>query len=552
MANIPNLGYLDGINLDTSLFTAEEIDNAELVVQQFMADYAPSLNLTKGTTLYDLLIRPRALHAAMRKELDDAREATQSLQGVIDNPALADDATVDAILSNKGIKRRFGSLASGTVKIVVSRDTAYVISADMQFTANNKVFNPTGNYRALTSPVAIEDLQLYATDATNTQFYFLVPVVAVENGVASQITDLTGFTITPSVPNLIVASAFGNFVGGAEDETNEEFIAREPEAMAAKNMVSRVAIAGALKDQFSFVRDVSVQGMNDLAMSRNSANLLSFKLGGYADIYLRTTQSVLTTVLNKTAVRQQINPDQSATYSIQIDTDDVPGFYFVSAINQAGTTNAVSSFIISSEIKDIDPQDDVQTHLLPTLQDGVYSSYQKATAIFEMEYDETKGTPEDQFLATLSMDVSIAYQPGIREVQDFVSDPNRGVVLADYLVKAGIPCFVSMTSIRVTAIEGTSGEEIRKKVYEYINSIPFGGTVRVDEIVSIIKAFSGVQSVDLPIRLTGDIFAPDGTTRTIRSQSILEIPSVPEILVTPYTTLFFAELSDIPIAMVDA
>ncbi len=551
MATIPNLGYYDGVNLTTDQITADELIEAELIVKQYVADYSPVFNLTKGSTLYDLLIRPRALHAAIRKKLDDSREATQSLKGVVDNPDLADDETVDAIMSNKGIVRRFGAKATGTIKVVLTSSSSFSISTNLLFTAGEQTFNPTQNFRAISTPVETSDLQLYSTDSSNTQYYCLIPVIATANGIASRLTDLTSVVVSPSIPNLVVATSFGNFQGGEEDETNEELIAREPEAMAAKNMVSRVSIAGTLKDEFTFVRDVSVQGMNDLAMSRNSANLLSIKMGGYVDLYLRTSQNVLTTVINKTATLIEATAD-AATYSVQIDKDDVPGFYFISAVNPAGITSAASSYLIQSEIKDMDGSDDVQTHLLPTLQDAVYSSYQTASVLFQVEYDSDLGTPDDQFIATTSVDVTVTYLPGIREVQDFVSDPNRGVITADYLVKAGIPCFVSTTPIRVTATVGTSGEAVRNKVYDYINSIPFGSPVRVDKIMSVIKEVSGVESIDLPISLTGEIFAPDGTTRVIRSQSSLSIPSVPEILITPQTVLFFAELTDIPIAMIDA
>lgn len=549
MSDASNLGYVAGINLDTDLFTEAELLEEETKVAQVILDYAPSLKLTRGGTLYDLVVRPRALLNAIATKLNKSLQSTQSLQGVVENPELAVDEVVDAILSNRGIKRRIGSKATGTVRVNVSRNDVYSLHSDLTFvTATGLVFLPQQSYRATVDPQNDTDLTIYAT---GDQFYFLVPVIAQVTGAASRLIDVTELLPSPTIPNLISSFAFGSFQGGENDETNEELLAREPEALAAKNHVSAVSISSTLKDQFTFVRDVSVQGMNSLGMSRNASNLLSFKMGGYADVYVRTAQAASYGQINKTATLVEIEGTTKATYSLVIDRDDFPGHFFVSKIGPAGS-DLVSSYLITSEEKTADLRTDGQIHHVPASKDAVYTRYQKNTVLFEIEFDETLGTnPVDQFPATLAVTAQVAYLPGIKEIQDFLSDPTRGVVLSDYLAKAPVPCFVHLSPIRVHAPSSVKGEDVRLAVFDYINGLPFGSEVRVDEILSVIKAIADVKRVDLPIRITGDIYCPDGVVRTIRDDNALGVPSLPEVGVVPETTAFFVELSDIPIAMIE-
>ncbi|WP_196300829.1 hypothetical protein, partial [Streptococcus pneumoniae] len=83
----------------------------------------------------------------------------------------------------------------------------------------------------------------------------------------------------------------------------------------------------------------------------------------------------------------------------------------------------------------------------------------------------------------------------------------------------------------------------------YINSLKIGQSLRIDDLITVIRAVPEVKTVTLPLLMTGNIFCPDGTVQIIKSQSELSIPDLPLQMVTPQTTAFFIETSDIYISL---
>jgi len=558
-ASVESLNFIAGLNLTSSSFTSAEIKNAETLIQQVIQNFDPTLNLSKISTLYDLSTRQQAIIYLLNQAMSLALQNTMSLEGVINNPSLMSDAVVDAILSNIGITRNQGSAATGLVQVNVSVSTSYIITTAMTFTTvDGLVFNSTANYKATSNPVNPGDIQLYSTDSTNTQFYFLVPVTAVVAGVASQINNGTALTPGSTIPSFISAFSFGNFQGGMDAQNNASLVASIPEGQSAKNQVSRTSISAVLKNQFPNILSVSVQGMNDPAMSRNADNILLFKMGGYADIYVRTSCSIRSDNITKTATLVDIDgTTNNATYMVTLDPADIPGNYFVQSIGPA-IGNLYGTYSILSENKSFNNQNFnpvtglyVTPNKITTNQEGAYTAYQTNQISFQIDYDSTLGTiPSVQFPSTIPVSVQAAYQPMIADIQKFLNNPLTGVVLSDYLVRAFIPCLVELSQLNVTAISDIDPSVIQMAVFNYINGLQPGSSVRIDEIISLIMAISGVSSVDLPIQITGNIYAPNGQVLVLTSYGALKIPCQPALQVTPETCAFFVELSAIPVAII--
>lgn len=551
------LGFIPGQNLDDRLFSQTDIAAAELLLQQYLSDAFPSLNLSKASSLYDINIRPRAIAYLLSRAEWESFQATRSLKGVVEHPELASAAIVDAILSNNLLTRRLGSKAAGRLRVTVGLDGIYVLPKTSNLTTDTGlVFHPQQDYRISTTPSAESDLRLYVQPGGT--HYFLLPVVADQNGVAHQLADGVQFKIGSLVPSLILAAAYGNFQGGLDDETNGALIARIPEGQSVKNQVSRLSIAATLKEKFPEILDLSVQGMNDPAMIRNSHNLVGMKVGGYADIYVRTGTTFSVGSVKKSATLIDIDGDNNATYRVSLDRDDYPGNYSVRGI-LPDDGDALGSYLILSETKgfenrvnaDDQPIGLVRPNRLVTAAEAAYSRFQTSNILFRVDYDAALGTrPVDQFSINLGVTVELAWMPLIKEIQQFVSDRSRGVCLADYLVRAAIPCFVQLSTVTVEADLGTSAQDVRLAVYRYINGVKMGEILRVDAIISAIKAVPGVRFVRLPIQLTGSVYAPTGSVLSIRGSSAMAIPSAPEHQVVPDNTAFIVEMSDIPIALI--
>ena len=555
---IINLGFVAGQNLTDSLFDPAELAAAETLLQQYLIDNFPTMNVGQNATLYDLNLRARAVIYMISRAEWTALRATMSLQGILDNPSLASAAVLDAILSNYLITRRSGTPASGIVQIVVSSTGTYIIPAGTVFsTLSGQTYTPGVALRALASPSLDGDLPLYSSGVG--QFYFLVPVTATLNGSAAQIQGRTALTCSTPIPNLMLCQAFGDFSGGSDDETNEALIARIPEAQSAKNQVSRLSIAATLKQRFPSILDVSVQSMGDPAMTRNSHNLLGIKTGGYADLYLRTSATILTGSMEKTAFLVSIGSDGNATYQVNFLRDDFPGYYFVSSILPSGST--VGSYQILSEVAGfnslVDPDGNAtgtrSPNLIVTTQEGAYSRFQTSTVQFQVDYDPTLGnSPADQFDAQINVRVAVGYLPDISAIQQFVSDPQTGVFLADYLVRAAIPCLVGVSTLTIHGSSSLQEADIQTAVCGYVNSLKMGQPIRIDSLVSCIRSVAGVDSVDLPILLTGQLYAPGGSVLNLSSNNTLQVPQRPDLQVVPENTAFFINPSDVQVALIVA
>lgn len=555
---ITSLGFYPGQNLTPSLFSQPELAAAENLLQEYVLDNYPTLVGGRNTTLFDLNIRPRAVVYMISRAEWCALRQTQSLQGVIENPALASDDIVNAILSNYLITRRLGTSATGRIQVFVNTSATYNIPATTTFsTTSGLVFAPNASYRAIPNPSAANDIALVSADTSGTLFYFLVPVTAAAAGLASQLPAGAAVVMAPPVPNLVSAQAFGNFTGGTNDETNAQLIARIPQAQSVKNMATPLAISAVLLQQFPEITDVSVQRMNDPAMLRNSHNILGVKTGGYADIYVRTGAVPSTGSVNKIATLLDIDDNNNATYQVQLLRSDFPGNYFVTGV--LDTADSIGSYTILSSVLGfnnlVDPNWNPLGNIVPnkigTAMEAAYSAYQTTTIQFQVEYDSTLGsTPAQQFGATLSVAVSVQYLPLIQEIQQFVSSPSQGVVLSDYLVRAPIPCLVQFDTITVTAAAGTTAALIQQAIYAYVNGITMGNALRLDQVVAAILAVPGVQNVRLPIKARGSIYAPNGTTLGITGTSVLAIPNMPSIQVIPQTCAFFVQLADIPVSLI--
>src|SRR4051812_25304604 len=108
---IDNLSFVSGFNLNDQRFTDDEIKAAEALLAGFISARQPTLDLAPGTTLYDLVVRPAAIVYLTDRAQVKASTATRSIKGIQENPTLASDSVLDAILSNFRITRKSGSKA---------------------------------------------------------------------------------------------------------------------------------------------------------------------------------------------------------------------------------------------------------------------------------------------------------------------------------------------------------------------------------------------------------------------------------------------------------
>ena len=554
------LGYVAGVNLDDSRFPVADLLAAETLLAVAVAARFPTLDTSPGTTIYELLVRPAALLYLTSKTQVQAALATLSLAAVTAQPALASDAVVDAILSNWGITRQDGTPAVGFVRVTVSRNAVYALAAGQQFVSpSGLVFATTSAYVVVASPTSASQLALYPADTLGDQFYFLVPVTAAAAGLAYQLAGQTQLAPQPAIPNLVSSFSFGEFSGAADGETTPGLIARLPQGLSAKNLLSRAALRAGIGAAFPTLQSVAVQGFGDSALIRGGDNIFGIKTPGRADVWVRTLPGLSAQTVPALATQVALNADGTALYTVSLSAAQSAGAYLISAVlppaslslTTAGTANAgtssslLGSYALGPQTYGFDAEASAAAgNPVGSAAEAAFSVYSTLTCQFTV-------APTDRTLdPTLAVNVQTVGQPGIPAIQALLDDPDTRAACADYLVRAAVPCFCNVSPVTVYAAASVDPTVLRTALYAAITGTEPGTPLLADALVLALRNVPGVTRVDLPLRLAGRIYAPDGTTIDLASQNALVIPAVPASQVVPETVAWFVSLEDLALNVV--
>ena len=193
---------------------------------------------------------------------------------------------------------------------------------------------------------------------------------------------------------------------------------------------------------FPNIEDISIVGYGDAEMIRDQHWLFPLSGGGRTDLYLRSQQSTQAVSLVKTATLIDILTD-GGVWQFSIARDDAPGFYEVSKILVRGADPVETGFAVTEDIRGLDlTGDDVYVPDLETVMEGVYSRYQASTIRFLDTSTPTAGLSINS--STQDYDVTAVTMPLVKPVQEFLGDRGVRNPAGDILVKAAIPCFLSL------------------------------------------------------------------------------------------------------------
>jgi hypothetical protein len=143
--------------------------------------------------------------------------------------------------------------------------------------------------------------------------------------------------------------------------------------------------------------------------------------------------------------------------------------------------------------------------------------------------------------------------PDIKEIQDFVNGVDAQTALVDTLVRAYIPCLVSISEIKVRVKAGTvTAEDIQSSVVDYINSVePKKDNVRIDGLISSLKQNEGIISIDTPILIAAKILSAGKDVVETFTESILVIPERRDLGFDRNNVCFYCRRSDIPVTLIE-
>jgi hypothetical protein len=520
---------------------AETITDTLTRLTAFIEQSFTDIETGPGSVISELLLKLAAQIHNSQYNAITALSQGASIKAIIES---TDTATysplIDYIASNYNTTRSLGVKVTGKLKVYVSQDVGYTFRSGLTFTQPALGLNYvlTSDVRISSEPAAVlEELQLY-TD--NGLYYFILPVVAEKEGPEYQLSSGTTFDVASEsfVTNFVKAEAYGNFASGKSPETDKELVANIRHKLGNSRLTTSTGIANRFSEVFPGFQTLSICGANDDEMVRSKRNVLGISTFGKADVYVRTSLGPETIEIVKTATK--IAKD---TWRVTLNNTDIPGFYEIKSIIPVTSTPNLGGTLILASAVDYSTTfySGMRNNEISVASDSRFTKYQTAVATFT--YTEI---PTVAVNGTTQFKISASYQPNILEMQNLLLQDDERLACADYLVKAAVPCMVSLNLnlVKRRATDTYTSlnlQNLKKDIFTYINSIPFGGELHASNIVDICHNYD-IKRVDLPVTMTGQILCPDnGAPITLTDTDVLTIPTNVARGVTPKTTLYFID-----------
>jgi hypothetical protein len=131
--------------------------------------------------------------------------------------------------------------------------------------------------------------------------------------------------------------------------------------------------------------------------------------------------------------------------------------------------------------------------------------------------------------STLGYNAIVLAMPDIGPIQDYLNQPLTRPEMGDVLVKAPIPCFLTI-SFTLNMAPGTESSAdagaVQQQVATVIGNLGFTGQLAASLISQALHDFVGVNLESVTsIVMSGIISKPGGGSSTISSSSLLTIPT---------------------------
>ena len=532
--------------------TINDVDpDQAALAEAFLVDWLkvnyPSLDLSEGRVLRDILIRPAALFYALNQENLKVMTNSMSIAAIEGEVEPVDDAIVALTVSNFKLTRVQGAVATGQVVIVIPRLRTTSVPVNTTFTVGELTFVTANSFVGVTTPDAVLDStsQRLITERTDGTYSFIIDVSATAEGAGYTLRRNTTFeSVSPAIPNMIIAYAAEDFTTGRDAESNTDLIARFQQQISPAVYSGRTHISSELLAINANIRMLSIIGYGDEEMLRDRHNIFAVSHGGKADIYVRTREYPQTVAVLKPAVL--VDAD-THLFQIALGRDDAPGFYTVEAVLPEGAPQDQGSLEITEVVKGLDLTS-TSGEFVPEINnitEGAYSRYQ--TAVIKFVDPTNDGT------GSLSYNIWVNMMPDLVMLQnDSVNRANRNPQ-ADYLVRAPIPAYASVSlKVQYTNSEAPDTDKIKQAVCDTVNALNFAigqlpASIVFDAVYTVVdKRYAVVVS---PIDIYCRIHTPDGRILSVRSPNGITVPNDPEYCVTSRTTLFFLTPANVDVVV---
>lgn len=528
---------------------AESIADTQLRLETTTKETNPDADISPGSVLSELVIKLAATEQnQLTNEISDLATA-QSIDLALEQTPV-NSTLIDQIASNFLVTRIQGTKSTGKIQVYVTASRNYILSTSFQFVqpSTGLLYTLPASVTASPSP-GTNEVQLVQQGA---RYYFIVPVIAADVGSEYQVNNQTVFALADgtTLPNFVEAKAFGNFTSAQGTETDTELISRLKLGQSFKTLCSPVSVEATLKDLYPQIKAISIVGGGDPEMDRDTDNVFQMKTFGLANVYMRSSFGLETINVTLTATKTSATLNQ---WELEVTGDEVAGFYRLQKLLPTNA-NYDGTYPITSQTYGFDPALPGQRgNKLSTATQARFTKYQNLTLVFENKNPNyvngaytTTNAPID---STDSVLVVLEYTPLVLEVQNLFLG-NERIPSADYLVKAMMPCFVTMelNVAQSQYVDPIDIESLRQDIFNYINGIPLGDALVVSKIIDICHNYP-IRRVDLPITVIGEFLGNDSSITTVSSTDILNVITDVDKGISPNTTMFFVAYDQLSVTV---
>jgi hypothetical protein len=367
--------------------------------------------------------------------------------------------------------------------------------------------------------------------------------------------------VPPQVDVSVVrAYAASDFSGGTNTETITELNRRLQSGIVYKSLANRGCIEGLIRSlelsMFDGTTAVSTVGFGDPEMIRYHS-IFPVAFGGRADVYVRTQATPVDLQLTKTATYKGVNGSGQGVWQISLTRNDAPALYEVSRVTLPVNIDnlAVSSYAITSDIRnyDLSTGTTAGTLFLPdvtTATEAAYSRYQTTTIQFVDTVTSTGGLTIN--VSTKEYSLIVSYMPGIADIQDALSDRTTRYPVGDCLVKAPVPCFMSLTiNIGKRASDAAPvTADVQQAAADAVNSLGFSGRMPSSVVIAAVQQVLTGSTAVTSVTMQGRIRKPSGSIVNLSSTSVLDASTLDAAgMVSSRTVGFFLNASDVTVVV---
>ena len=547
--------------------SSEAVFAKEELIVAYIKEAFPTLDLTPGTALRDLVVRMYAHLETRIQEQIDLALVSSSLLEIAKNPEEVDDVQLERLLANYNVTRSQGATAFGKLRLFLNTTQTLLISNTTEIVIDGILFNPADSFLLLANDVYTAAPGQRLITPSGNLFTAVIDLVAAEPGASGNVrTGSLAESITPSPSSLVSAKVDSDFTGGADADNNQVLLERMRAGIVGKVFGGRAHIKAKLKAQFSGVMDVGCVGFADPEMRRDLFN--GVHTGGKIDVFVKSSSY-------PSRIQEQMTPkfisfnqtSKEGLFEITLPNSTSSGLYTIESIRAQLTQTG--TFELISDTRGFAPS--IHTSNGPN--QSSFSAIQTVTFRFAVPFDgmiqawnstETAPTYTD-FVTNLNNYLTqqetqgffkfyIEYlkMPDLQEIQAYMDLAAERNLSADMLVHAPVPV---MSSIQLKLLKKAGSLELdlaklKSAIVSKFNSYGFGEAIPGSALIH--TAYENLPEgyvIDLPIHMYGVLINPDLTKDVLFSSDSLKPPINYAKGVSSNNVCFFLESNLVDIAI---